>query len=120
MARAVERVAPRAAPDVGAQRSERLEVAEAREEVVVEVGQDLLAQLLELDREVRRLAGQVRLAVVVGERDVELVASPTLSPTRFASKPGIRRSWPMMSGIRSAAPPSNGSPSRVPMKPMTA
>ena len=42
------------------------------------------------------------------------VEPPTSSPTRFASKPGISRSWPRISGIRSDVPPSNGSPSRVP------
>ena len=42
------------------------------------------------------------------------VESPTSSPTRLASKPGMSRSWPRMSGIRSDVPPSNGSPSRVP------
>ncbi len=38
----------------------------------------------------------------------------------FASKPGMRRSSPMISGIRSEVPPSNGTPSFVPAKPMTA
>ncbi len=45
---------------------------------------------------------------------------PTSSPTRLASKPGIRRSSPMISGIRSAEPPSNGVPSRLPSYLMTA
>ena len=56
VARAVEGVALEAVLDVGPQRGEVVEVAELAREVVVEVGQDLLAQLLELDREVRRLA----------------------------------------------------------------
>ena len=55
-----------------AKRGQVREVAHRLGEVVVEVGQDLFAQLLEVDREVRRLAGQGRLAVVLGEGDVEL------------------------------------------------
>ena len=48
------------------------------------------------------------------------VVSPGSRPTRWASKPGIRRSSPMTSGIRSLLPPSNGTPSLVPSKPMMA
>ena len=48
------------------------------------------------------------------------VDPPTDRPTRWSSKPGISRSSPMMSGIRSDEPPSNGTPSRVPTKPITA
>ena len=68
------------AADVRPQRVERLEVAEARDEVVVEVGQDLLAQLLELDAEMGRLAGHRRLRVVLRERDVELGRVADLEP----------------------------------------
>ena len=50
------------------------------QEVVVELGQDLLAKLLEVDREVGRLAGQARLAVVLGEGDVELGRVAGLEP----------------------------------------
>ncbi len=67
------------------------------------------------------LAGERLLGVVLGERDVELGRAADLEPDcRCASKPGISRSWPMISGIRSDVPPSNGSPSRVPANPMTA
>ena len=72
VARPVDGVALEPRPDVRAERLEVGEVAEAPDEVVVEVGQDLLAELLELDREMGVLAGQARLAVVVRERDVEL------------------------------------------------
>ena len=48
------------------------------------------------------------------------VDSPGLRPTRLASNPGISRSSPMISGIRSVVPPSNGAPSFVPSKPITA
>ena len=37
-----------------------------------------------------------------------------------ASKPGIRRSSPITSGIRSVFPPSNATPSFVPSNPMMA
>ena len=84
-----------------------------RDEVVVELGQDLLAQLAQLDLEVGRLAGQRRPR---GSRPGSVMSNsvepPTSRPTRFASKPGISRSSPRISGIRSAVPPSNGSPSR--------
>ena len=62
VARAVEGVALEAGLDIGAQRREVGEVAERADEVGVELGQDLLAQLAELDREVGRLAGQLGLA----------------------------------------------------------
>ena len=90
------------------------------DEVVVELGQDLLAELLELDREVGRPCRPARSRVVVREGDVELGRAADLEPERLASKPGIRRSWPRISGIRSDVPPSNGSPSRVPTNEMTA
>jgi hypothetical protein len=76
----VERVRLQARPDVGSQRREVVEVAELVEEVVVELGQDLLAQLLDLDREVHGLAGQLGLCVVVGEGDVELGRLARLQP----------------------------------------
>ena len=63
-----------------AQRLEVVEVAQLVDEVVVELGQDLLAQLLDVDREVHRLAGQLGLAVVLGERDVELGRARRLQP----------------------------------------
>ena len=96
------------------------EVTERADEVGVEIGQDLLAQLPELDREMRLCAGHLLGRVVVGEGDVELGRTPTSSPSRFASKPGMSRSWPRMSGIRSDDPPSNGAPSRDPVNEMTA
>ena len=71
--RARSRALPSSAADVGAQR--RRCVAKSprlAEEVLVELGLDLLAELLEVDREVGRLAGQGRLAVVLGEGDVEV------------------------------------------------
>ena len=68
----VQCVRLQARPDIGPQRREVVEVAELAEEVVVELGQDLLAQLLDLDREVHGLAGELGLGVVVGEGDVEL------------------------------------------------
>ncbi len=68
----VERVALEADLDVGAQGVEVGEVAEGPDEVVVELGLDLLAELAEVDREMRLLAGQLGLRVVVGEGDVEL------------------------------------------------
>ena len=58
--------------DVGPEGGQVGVVAHRLGERVVGVGQDLLAQLLEVDREVGLLAGQRRLRVVVGERDVEL------------------------------------------------
>ena len=58
VARPVEGVALEPLADVGPERVEVLEVAHRPGEVVVELGQDLLAQLLEVDREVGLLAGQ--------------------------------------------------------------
>ena len=73
VARPVEGVALEPRLDVGPQRVDVGEVAERADEVVVEVGQDLLAQLPELDREMRLLRRPARLGrVVVGEGDVEL------------------------------------------------
>ena len=63
---------PRRSRDVGLERRHVRVVAHGLGEVVVGVGQDLLAQLLEVDLEVGRLAGERRLRVVLGERDVEL------------------------------------------------
>ena len=80
VARPVEGVALEPRPDVGAQRVEVGEVAERADEVVVELGQDLLAQLAELDREVGLLAGQLGLGVVVREGDVELGRATDLEP----------------------------------------
>ncbi len=117
---AVEGIALEPAADVGLQLLDRPEAPRLGQEVVVEVGLDLLAQLLELDAEVGDLAGQARLAVVLRERDVELGRLPDLEPDEVRFEPGISRSWPRMSGIRSDVPPSNGSPSVVPMNEMTA
>ena len=69
---AIEGVALEPDGDLGAQRVEIGERAHRPGELVVEVGQDLLAQLLELDREMGRLAGQGGLPVVLREVDVEL------------------------------------------------
>ena len=55
-------------------------LAEAGQEVLVEVGLDLLAELLELDAEMGRLAGHRRLRVIVRERDVELRRVTDLEP----------------------------------------
>ena len=68
----VEGIRREAVVDVGAQGGDVGEVAHLVDEVVVEIRQDLLAQFLEVHREVGRLAGQGRLAVVLGERHVEL------------------------------------------------
>ena len=66
--------------DVRPQRVDVGEVAERPDEVLVELGQDLLAQLAQLDREVGGLAGQLGLRVVVGEGDVELGRAADLEP----------------------------------------
>ena len=50
------------------------------DEVLVEVGQDLLAQLAQLDREMGHLAGELGLRVVVGEGDVEFGRAADLEP----------------------------------------
>ena len=68
----IERVPLEPLLDVGPQRLDVGEVAERPDEVLVEVGQDLLAQFAHVDREVGLLAGQLGLGVVVGEGDVEL------------------------------------------------
>ena len=57
-----------------------VEVAHRPGEVVVGVGQDLLAELAQLDLEVGLLAGQRLLAVVGGERDVEALRVADLQP----------------------------------------
>ena len=80
VARPVERVPLQPRLDVGPQRGEVREVAHLVDELVVELRQDLLAQLLELDREVDGRAGQLRLAVVLGEGDVELGGAARLQP----------------------------------------
>ena len=80
VARPVEGVALEARPDVGAQGGEVGEVAQRPDEVVVEVGLDLLAKLPELDLEVGRLAGQLGLRVVVREGDVEALRAADLEP----------------------------------------
>ena len=72
VAGAVEGIPLEAGLDVRAQRVDVREVAERADEVVVELGQDLLAQLPELDREVGLRAGHLLGRVVVGEGDVEL------------------------------------------------
>ena len=76
----IERVALEPVLDLDPQRGHVGEVAHRLGEVVVEVGQELLAELLEVDREVGRLAGQRRLAVVIGEDDVELGGAADLEP----------------------------------------
>ena len=57
--------------DVLAQLVERLELGRLGGEVVVEVGQVLLAHLLDRERELRRLAGQVGGLMIVGEGDLD-------------------------------------------------
>ena len=71
VARLVEGVALEPLLDPGPERRQVLEVTHRSGEVVVGVGQHLLAQLPQLDLEVGHLAGERRLRVVVGERDVE-------------------------------------------------
>ncbi len=71
VARPVERVPLEPGADVGTQRIDVREVAEGPDEIGIELGQHLLAELLELDLEMGRLAGQLGLGVVVGEGDVE-------------------------------------------------
>ncbi len=66
--------------DVGAQLVERAELAEAGQEVVVDLGQDLLAELLDGHAEVGDLAGQAGLAVVLREGDVEVDGVVDLGP----------------------------------------
>ncbi len=59
-------------PDVRLEGREVGELAKGADEVLVELRQDLLAQLANLDREVGLLAGQLGLGVVLREGDVEL------------------------------------------------
>ena len=87
VAGAIQRVGLEPLPDVGAQVVEGREVAEAREEVLVEVRLDLLAQLLEVDGEVGRLSGQAGLAVVLGEGDVEGGRLADLEPDEIRLEP---------------------------------
>ena len=68
----VERVAAEPLADVRLERREVLVVAHRLGERVVGVGEDLLAELLEVHLEVGDLAGERRLRVVLRERDVEL------------------------------------------------
>ena len=68
----VEGIALEALADLDAQRRQVGEVAHRPGELVVRLGQHLLAELLDLDREVGRRAGQLGLAVVGGKVDVEL------------------------------------------------
>ncbi len=100
--------------DLGPQLVEGLDVADALRELVGDLGQQLLAQVEQLDLEVGLLALQLLDTVVIGEGDVEALRLADAIPTRLSSQPGIMRSSPMTSGIRSADPPSNGSPSIVP------
>jgi hypothetical protein len=65
-----------------------LEIAEACDEVVVEVGLDLLAELLELGAEVGRLAGETFLGIVVREGDFELGSVADLQPDEVRLEPG--------------------------------
>ena len=87
VARPVERVALEPRLDVGPQRVEVREIAERADEVVVELGLDLLAQLAELDREVGLLAGQLGLGVVIGEGDVEVGRAADLETQQVGLEP---------------------------------
>ena len=80
VAGAVDGIALEPCLDVGLERVDRLEAPEAGQEVLVEVRQDLLAELLELDAEVGRLAGHLRLRVIVRERDIEFGRVTDLEP----------------------------------------
>ena len=70
--------------DVGSERVEVGEVAERPDEVLVEIRQDLLAQLAQLDREVGGLPGQLGLGVVVREGDVEFGRAADLQAEQIA------------------------------------
>ena len=99
---------------------EVVEVAELVEEVVVELGQDLLAQLLELDLELDGLAGQLGLGVVVREGDIEFGRLARLQPDQVGLE---ARDQPLLAEderhpLRRAA--LERSPSRVPTKEITA
>ena len=72
MASSVDRVVLEPLLDVGAQRIKVGVVAHRAGEVVIEFGLDLLAQLLDVDREVSGLAREALLDVVLREGDVEL------------------------------------------------
>ena len=75
--------------------------------------------LLDLDLEVGLLAGEGRLGVVVGEGDVEFGRVADLETEQVVLEAGDEPVIADDRGIRSEEPPSNGSPSRVPSKPIT-
>ena len=104
-----------AVADLPAELIERVELGSGLGEVVVELGQLLLADLADLDLEDRGLAREVLGAVVVGEGDVEVgFSSPALLPTSPSSNSGRRRSEPSSTVMSVPDPPSNASPSTVP------
>ena len=84
--------------DLLAQLVERVVAAGLDGELVVQLGQPLLLDLLDLDRELGVLAGQVLGRVVVGEGDVATVrSSPAAPPSSCSSKPGTSRPDPSSS-----------------------
>ena len=96
---------------------ERVELRRLGGEVVVELGQVLLAHLLDRDREDRGLAGELLGLVIVGEGDLDRRArrpAPRPRARRRTRAGGPRRR--ARSGSRFASEPSNGSPSIVPAK----
>ena len=74
-------------------------------------GHALLAQLEHGDLEVGGPSGELRLLVIVGEGHGKGLRVASRRPTRLSSKPGMKRSRPMISGIRSVCAPSIGAPS---------
>ena len=79
---------------------ERVELADRRRELVVELGQHPLLDVLQLDVEAHRLAGQVLGRVVLGHRRSRCRAPPPPS-----SRPGRARA-PRPAGRRRARPRS--------------
>ena len=74
--------------DLGAQLVDGLDVADRCGELVVHLGQELLAQVEQLDLEVRLLAAQLLDAVVVGEGDVEALRVADRHPDQLVLPAG--------------------------------
>ena len=82
----VEGVALESLLDVRSQRVDVGKVTERPDEILVEIGQDLRAQLAQLDREMGLLAGELGLRVVVREGDVELGRAADLEADEICSR----------------------------------